>query len=214
MLVILARHGETAWNLENRYQGWLDSPLTGTGKKQAEEVGEALKKYKIDRLYSSPLGRALSTAKIIANANACEIAIEPMLKEINYGIFEGKLLKEVAVQYQQIVKKRETEKYSYKIPEGESFGEMEKGRIRPFVEKLFSENKNDTTIVIVAHAGANKLIMGNLAKITGKKIFEIYQPNNCIYFLEAEKGKKAKISYAMAAGEKKEGYIRLPQLEK
>ena len=64
--IILLRHGETVWNVEGRYQGHLDSPLTATGEAQAHALAERLAGQSFARLYSSDLGRAQRTAEFIA----------------------------------------------------------------------------------------------------------------------------------------------------
>ena len=83
MKIYITRHSLTTWNEEKRLQGWKDSPLTQQGKEDALKLGEYMKNIHIDQVYSSPLLRAKSTAKLIfKNENIIE---DSRLKEMNFG---------------------------------------------------------------------------------------------------------------------------------
>ncbi len=87
----LVRHGETEWNLNRRYQGWEDIPLNETGEEQARLVARAIaQEPRWDAIYSSPLSRALSTARAIAELTGFDRIVEdPDLRERFYGEAEG-----------------------------------------------------------------------------------------------------------------------------
>lgn len=89
MNIILVRHGQTDWNLNNLVQGRTDITLNETGILQASETTKNLSGISIDLVYSSPLSRALKTANIIADDKDISIEIDKRLVERNYGDYEG-----------------------------------------------------------------------------------------------------------------------------
>lgn len=209
MLLILVRHGETIWNKQRKHQGWLDSPLTQKGEEEAGEIALCLKDYRIDELYSSPLGRAVATAKIICKENKCTAIEEPLLKEKSYGAIEGLSLEAAIEKFPDEVKKRESDKYNYNYPGGESYREMNEKRIKPFIKKTIEPNiGSKKTIVVVSHSGPGKLIIGDLLGLGESETISIVHPNDCIYFIELAKGRKPVVSYLRASsGKRGEGYL-------
>ncbi|MDI3256594.1 MAG: histidine phosphatase family protein [Kyrpidia sp.] len=95
-LVCLVRHGETAWNREQRLQGHRDIPLSDLGRRQAEAVGERLARERWDRIYSSDLARARETAQIIARLCGAPVTTDPRLRERSYGRLEGLTREEIS----------------------------------------------------------------------------------------------------------------------
>jgi probable phosphoglycerate mutase len=87
--IFAIRHGETAWNVDNRIQGQLDIPLNATGRRQAVRLGAALAGEGIEAIYSSDLLRAHETAQAVARATGCTIVAETGLRERAFGEFEG-----------------------------------------------------------------------------------------------------------------------------
>ena len=89
-LTLLAiRHGETVLNIEQRYQGHSDSPLSETGRNQVSALGRRMEKIVFGTLISSDLGRAQQTASIIADYTGHSVKTDSRLRERNYGIFYG-----------------------------------------------------------------------------------------------------------------------------
>jgi probable phosphoglycerate mutase len=86
----IARHGETEWNLAGRLQGHRDSPLTAKGQQQAVALAAALSNRQITRVYSSDLGRAVQTARAVAENLGVELIQDERLRERNFGDLEGK----------------------------------------------------------------------------------------------------------------------------
>lgn len=94
-VICLVRHGETDWNFSRRYQGWADIPLNDLGLRQAELVARTIAGEQWDAIVSSPLSRAMQTARAIAAASAIEsIEEESDLRERGYGEAEGLTLEE------------------------------------------------------------------------------------------------------------------------
>ena len=96
MRILLARHGETPWNAEGRYQGQIDIPLSPVGEAQASALGQRLQDMQIDRAVASPLSRALSTARLaLGEARAGMLTTDSDLQEIAHGEWEGLLASEI-----------------------------------------------------------------------------------------------------------------------
>ena len=96
MRLLLARHGETPWNAEGRYQGREDIALSATGEAQARALGERLRARRIDRALASPLSRARRTAELALGPDrASLLSIDAGLMEIAHGSWEGLLAPEI-----------------------------------------------------------------------------------------------------------------------
>lgn len=99
--LLLIRHGETAWNAEQRLQGHVDIPLNAEGKRQAAALGRVLLDKSLDAIFSSDLQRALQTAQAIAAPRGMDVTVDPGLRERCFGAFEGMRYDEIAVRYPQ-----------------------------------------------------------------------------------------------------------------
>jgi probable phosphoglycerate mutase len=93
--ILLARHGETDWNRERRYQGHADEPLNETGRAQARELGDRLREEPITAVYSSDLQRASETAAIVARILGLPVELDPRLREIDVGSWQGRTHEEL-----------------------------------------------------------------------------------------------------------------------
>lgn len=102
--IYLARHGETKWNLEQRIQGQLDSDLTQLGHHQAEKLAHQLAKLKVSHIFSSPLGRAKSTALICSEINQTELTLSDALQERHFGQWQQQTLSSLTgqVHFEQV----------------------------------------------------------------------------------------------------------------
>ncbi|HAG10473.1 MAG TPA: alpha-ribazole phosphatase, partial [Desulfotomaculum sp.] len=89
--IYLVRHGQTTWNAEFKFQGHTDVPLSGHGIEQAEFLARRLRDYKITAFYASDLSRAVKTAEILAQPHNLPVMPMPVLREVNFGSWEGKV---------------------------------------------------------------------------------------------------------------------------
>ncbi|MGM0411415.1 MAG: histidine phosphatase family protein [Bacillota bacterium] len=154
--IYLTRHGETEWNLENRMQGWKESQLTKSGERQAKWLSDRLADINFEAIYSSPLGRALETAKIICSDRKTEIKINENLKEMSFGNWEGKTSSEIKSNYLDEYNRFWEEPHLFKGKSGETFKEV-KNRVLPLIKEIISNYKND--ILIVTHTVIIKILM-------------------------------------------------------
>jgi broad specificity phosphatase PhoE len=87
--LLIARHGETDWNREQRWQGHADPPLNELGRAQADELAEALAGEELEAIYSSDLRRAFETAEIVGRRLGLPVTSDPDLREIDVGSWSG-----------------------------------------------------------------------------------------------------------------------------
>lgn len=149
--VIVVRHGETQWNKVGRQQGHLDSPLTELGRKQAHAIADALADEPFDVLYSSNLGRALTTAQIIAERTGHDVVVDPALRERHLGVFQGLDWQQIQQQYPAAYEAFQTGDPDYVIPDGESTRQRF-NRTLAAIDRIVERHVGQR-IVIVAHGG-------------------------------------------------------------
>ena len=140
-MIYIVRHGQTDWNKAGRMQGRTDIPLNETGKQQALEVAKKLKGIEFDKVFSSPLKRAIQTAKIITGNN---IIIDKRLIERDNGLLEGKIKKEIKV----LPNFNDLNDTSYGVESLESI----KNRLDSFYNEILKKYPKQN-ILIVTHAG-------------------------------------------------------------
>lgn len=183
MRIIVVRHGETDWNKEGRYQGDLDIPLNERGLRQAERLSQALASERIDIIFSSPLRRALETAKAIAMRQKSPLFVIDELKEISFGEWEGLLISEIKTRYRDVYEMwiREPEKVT--IPSGESLS-MVFSRVKLFLDPVLERYKKET-ILIAGHGGVNKVIFCALLDLPLSCFWKFRQDNASFSILES-----------------------------
>jgi probable phosphoglycerate mutase len=97
--LLLARHGETDWNRDLRFQGHADPPLNDVGRRQARELAQALAAERVTAIYCSDLRRAHETARIVGAALGLDVTAVPGLREIDVGSWSGLTRDEIAEQF-------------------------------------------------------------------------------------------------------------------
>lgn len=162
----LFRHGETDHNVNKRMQGWLDIPLNQNGVQQAKQLAKKLSNINFDCIYSSPLSRALDTAKIVSEKNKTKIILEEGLKEWNLGVFCGKIVRltdkpvdtPVDVSTDIVYVPFTLISNDDYVPEnGESFNMFSK-RVHNTVMNM-TKNTESKTIAVSTHGGVIKTII-------------------------------------------------------
>jgi probable phosphoglycerate mutase len=146
----LARHGETGWNRELRWQGHSDPPLNALGREQARRLARALAGRSITAVYSSDLRRASETAEIVAAGLELRVRLDPALRELDVGSWAGKTLAELAARYPNAVARwRETGEPGWEG--GESHQEMA-ARVVSAIRSIAAENPGEE-VLVVSHGG-------------------------------------------------------------
>ncbi len=149
--LIVVRHGETKWNAEGRIQGHQDSPLTAMGIKQAEAVAHRLGVEKLDAIVASDLGRVRQTVEPLSKRTGLQVSFDAALRERNYGLFEGKTLAELDVEFPGQFEKLRTGNPHGIPPGGESLAQFH-ARIAAAMEQVAQEAAGKTVAVMV-HGG-------------------------------------------------------------
>lgn len=164
MLLYVIRHGETLWNAERKMQGFQGSDLNENGVRLAKVTAEGLKDVPFDLCITSPLIRARHTAEIIMEGRNKPIIEEGRLKELNFGIWEGRCVApdrmEVPIEQFRLFR---MDPFRYQPPEGgESFRELI-ARTGSFFDDLIRiPEYQDKTILISAHGGAVRAFLNRL----------------------------------------------------
>ena len=183
--IYLLRHGQTEWNVEGRYQGQLNSPLTAKGQEQAKANALKLANYidlKSIKIFSSPLGRAKETAEIITKQNGValsKIIFEERIQEFNYGIFEGKTKVYCQKEYKAIFDAREADKFNYLLEGGDSYAKVYE-RLNDWLFFV----QNEKVIVVVAHEMINRALRGIYCGLKNEEMLQLRQPNDMLIKLE------------------------------
>ena len=162
--IVLVRHGETQSNLENLLHGRTDVPLTSFGEWQAQRVADRMVEFDpVDALYSSPLLRARSTARLIAQRIGREAVIIDDLTEFHFGDFEGYTLSNVQESHPELfLQALDTSDFEFRFPNGESRREFH-ARVKRAVDRLATEHVGKR-VVVVAHGG---VIASAVTQFTG-----------------------------------------------
>ena len=159
--LFLVRHGETADNIQMRYLGWRDEPLTEKGRQQADLAAAALASFPIRKIYTSPLMRAADTAARIQQACKASLHVDSRLKEGSFGQWEGLRRDDVLQRGSPDVEMlaRWESDASFSPPGGESLGEVQV-RMISLVEDLVSELAGNS-VVLVSHVGPIKALLAH-----------------------------------------------------
>ena len=194
--LILVRHGESEWNRAGRIQGQVNSPLTDLGISQAIAIRNYLSGIFINqelKIYTSPLDRAIQTAKIIAQGIDCfgsELIIEERLNDFNLGEISGTFgWDKVAEIFPEQAKLRLQDPMRFHPSGGESGADFE-ARLSSLLEELMGDG---TLKLMVSHGIVNKFIRGILKNLSGKEMINLGESQNTIYRLEQGEETEIKI---------------------
>ena len=184
--LVLIRHGQSQWNLENRFTGWIDVPLTEAGREEAHQGAECLRRFRFDRAFTSSLQRAQETLRIILeDLGQAGVPIErdPALNERHYGALQGLNKAETAKRYgdeQVKVWRRGYDVPPPKTPtewnpEGisESLKDTAARTLPYFTSKLLPLVQAGQTILVAAHGNSLRAIVMALDHLTQTQVLEL-----------------------------------------
>ena len=187
--LILLRHGESQWNLENRFTGWTDVSLSPKGEQEAHEAGEKLKSYKFDKAYTSVLKRAIDTLQIVLKITGQQhipIEYDKALNERHYGALQGLNKAETAQKYgdQQVKLWRR----SYDVPPPSDVTELNPlgmseslkdtaARTLPYFDsRIMPDIRAGKNILVAAHGNSLRSIVMKLDNLTREQVIELNIP--------------------------------------
>ena len=175
--LVLVRHGQTEWNVEERFQGQLDIPMNAVGCRQAADVKAYLAGTTFDQVYTSPLRRAFETARLIVEGSA--VTPDWRLSEIHHGSWQGRTKNEIRRQWPDQWK-RWREQSQFTPRNGEPAG-----RVRLRVEEFF-QSMQGTNVLCVSHG----VIIQNFLSLLLGSSYSAQVPCNCsihlFYFRKSE----------------------------
>ena len=161
LAVLLVRHGQTEWNRTGRFLGITDIPLDETGASQARELSTGLA-ADVDRVYSSPLARALGTARALTP----DPTVIPALRELDQGALEGMVLADALAEYPAFFKGWAQDPGSVAPPEGEHLGGCQR-RVIAALREVASQHRGGEVIALCSHQLA---IASALCELTGSPL--------------------------------------------
>ncbi|MBZ4416911.1 2,3-diphosphoglycerate-dependent phosphoglycerate mutase [Myxococcus sp. RHSTA-1-4] len=168
----LVRHGQSLWNHENRFTGFVDVPLTEQGRNEARLAAKALQGMKFDVAYTSALSRAQETLDIILETLGQRIPIirDAALNERHYGDLQGLNKADAAKEFGDQQVKLWRRSYDVPPPNGESL-EMTAKRVLPFYERAIAGDlRLGKNVLVVAHGNSNRSLVMKLDKLTGEQV--------------------------------------------
>ena len=161
--IILVRHGQTVWNVEHRFQGAKDSPLTELGREQARRIAARLSHVHIDAVYSSDVPRARETAESIIAGRNLSVEFREDLRERGYGVLEGHTKEEIAATAGAWYIAWEADRIRKSPPGGETQPEMCE-RVMGTLFEIAGAHPNQT-VVVATHAGPIKSAVYDILRV-------------------------------------------------
>jgi len=173
--LVIFRHGQSTWNLENKFTGWVDVDLTEKGIEEAKNAGAKLKGYHFDYAYASDLIRAQNTL-----TEALKSAGHPYIKPVHnkalnermYGDLQGLNKTETALKYGDDQVKIWRRSYDVAPPNGESLKDTAARVIPYFENEIIPKLKAGKNVIIVAHGNSLRALIMYLEKMTPAQILE------------------------------------------
>jgi len=175
--ILLARHGETVFNVEGRWQGQSDSPLTERGRAQARELARALVSEAIAAVYSSDLGRASETASVVAAAHGLPVVTDTRLREVHVGEWTGLGRAEIDAAFPNGLKQWATTPAQYVIAGGEPIGVAQLRALEFFGKRLHQHSGE--TVVVISHGAISQAILVHAMGGTVQDLWLKQRMDNC-----------------------------------
>lgn len=174
----VVRHGQTQWNQEFRLQGRLDSGLTDTGKRQADENGRLLRRAGVKELLASPLGRTTETAHIINSHVQGQLNFSDALVERDCGEWSGLTIDDVRAQHPLQWQARQRDEWHHRPPGGENLPDV-LTRVGPLLEALRGGEAEQ--VAIISHGVVGKAILAHYLGLDAASGADLRQPNDVVY---------------------------------
>ncbi len=176
--LVLVRHGQSVWNLQNRFTGWVDVPLTEKGKEEAFKAGELLKDIRFNVAYTSDLTRAQETLRIILEVIGLNIPVIKnwALNERDYGDLTGLNKDRAREKYGKEIVHLWRRSYDIPPPHGEALKDTA-ARTIPFLERaIMGDIMLGNDVLVVAHGNSNRSIVMFLEKLSPEEIVKVELP--------------------------------------
>ena len=175
-LLVLIRHGESQWNLENRFTGWIDVPLTDKGRQEARRAGEKIRNLHFDKAYTSVLKRAIDTLDIVLQTidqTGIPVSYDQALNERHYGDLQGLNKAETAKKYGQEQVHLWRRSYDVAPPGGESLKDTAARTLPYFETHVVPDLRAGKNILVSAHGNSLRSIVMHLDKLTREQVLQL-----------------------------------------
>ncbi|HJW90790.1 MAG TPA: histidine phosphatase family protein [Anaerolineales bacterium] len=182
--LILIRHGETDWNVDGRWQGQADVPLNARGIAQAEETAQSLSNVKFAAIYSSDLARARQTAEVLARVAGLPLRLDPRLREIHQGAWQGLRIPEIEARYAEAFRRRRENPLTVAPPGGETVLQVQ-ARVLAAVADILARHPGQT-VAVVSHGFALALILAHFRGVPTERVWDLIPRNGEINVLKLE----------------------------
>lgn len=181
----LIRHGETDWNRQGRWQGQADVPLNDRGRQQARQVAEKLAQVALDAIYTSDLIRASEVARIIAQAKGdrVPIVLEPRLREIHQGEWQGLRVQEIQSRYAEAFRQRRIDPLMVAAPGGETALQVRQRALHAVRDLLRAYP--DGNVALVSHGFTIAVLLTHFYRLPMEKVWELVPDNGAIIEMDA-----------------------------
>ncbi len=187
--IVLIRHGESQWNRENRFTGWVDVPLSPHGEQEAREAGEKLRDFRFGQAFTSVLTRAISTLEIVLEViGQSHIPIEKnqALNERRYGDLQGLNKVETAKQYGDEQVKLWRRSYDVRPPGGESLHDTAERVIPYYRHHIWPRLAEAKTLLVVAHGNSLRALVMHLTALSREDVLELNIPTGVPLYYELD----------------------------
>jgi 2,3-bisphosphoglycerate-dependent phosphoglycerate mutase len=192
--LVLLRHGESQWNLENRFTGWVDVPLSPRGIQEAKDAGKKLRSFTFDRAFTSVLSRANETLRLVLETigqTGIPIEKDKALNERMYGELQGLNKAETAKKYGDAQVKIWRRSYDVCPPGGESLKDTAE-RVLPYYERTIKPHLlNGDTILVSAHGNSLRSLVMELEQLSREQVLELNIPTGAPLLYELDNSGKA-----------------------
>jgi 2,3-bisphosphoglycerate-dependent phosphoglycerate mutase len=175
-LLVLIRHGESQWNLENRFTGWTDVPLTEKGREEARRAGEKIRDIHFDKAYCSVLKRAIDTLDIVLQGIeqvGIPTSYDQALNERHYGDLQGLNKAETAEKYGKEQVHQWRRSYDVAPPGGESLKDTAARTLPYFEAHILADLRAGNNVLVSAHGNSLRSIVMHLDKLTRAQVLEL-----------------------------------------
>ncbi len=188
--LVLLRHGESQWNLENRFTGWVDVPLSPRGTQEAKNAGDKLRGFTFDRAFTSVLERANETLRLVLDAigqPSIPVEKDKALNERMYGELQGLNKAETAKKYGEAQVKIWRRSYDVRPPGGESLKDTA-DRVLPYYEHTIKPYLlKGETILVAAHGNSLRALIMELEQLSREQVLELNIPTGAPLLYELDK---------------------------
>ena len=187
--VVLIRHGESQWNLENRFTGWVDIPLSPKGEQEAREAGEKVRAFRFDHAFTSVLTRAIRTLEIVLDVigqPGLPVEQNQALNERMYGELQGLNKTETAEKYGEAQVKLWRRSYDVRPPGGESLQDTAERVLPYYRERVWPRLAKGETLLVVAHGNSLRALVMHLDRLSREEVLELNIPTGAPLLYELD----------------------------